>query len=93
MWLRRQIGKRLVLSELDWLIFVWLCGFWPDILHAVSLIRPATIVCWHRAGFRAYWRWRSRPKRGASSGSDRTVSADLGDELSQPTVGCTKDAR
>lgn len=62
--LRRQLPKRLVLSGLDRLIFVWLYRVYPGIIRAVTIIRPATIVRWHRVGFRAYWTWRSRPRWG-----------------------------
>ena len=62
--LRRQMPKRLVLSGLDRLIFVWVYRVYPSLVRAVSIIRPETIVRWHRAGFRTYWRWRSRPGWG-----------------------------
>jgi transposase InsO family protein len=62
--LRRQVPKRLALSGLDRLVFVWIHRLFPGVARAVTLIRPATIVRWHRAGFRAYWRWRSRPSWG-----------------------------
>ena len=62
--LRRQTRRRLVLSGLDRLIFVWLYRIWPEILTAISIIRPETVVRWQRAGFHGYWRWRSRAKWG-----------------------------
>ena len=33
-------------------------------LKAITVIRPETLVRWHRAGFRRYWRWKSRPLGG-----------------------------
>ena len=36
----------------------------PDVRDALAVVRPETVIRWHRAGFRAYWRWRSRPRRG-----------------------------
>ena len=33
-------------------------------LDAVKIVRPETVIRWHRAGFRAYWRWKSRPRSG-----------------------------
>lgn len=62
--LRRQIPKRLVLSSLDRFVFVWIHRLFPSAAGSLALIRPETIVRWHRAGFRAYWRWRSRPRWG-----------------------------
>ena len=62
--LRRHLPQRLVLSSVDRLVFVWLYRVWPGILNTVLLVRPESVIRWHRAGFRAYWRWRSRPKWG-----------------------------
>jgi hypothetical protein len=39
---------------------VWLYRIWPQVLNAMVLVKPATVVQWHRKGFRRYWRWRSR---------------------------------
>ncbi len=36
----------------------------PSILQVLTIIRPETLVRWHRAGFRCYWRWKSRPQGG-----------------------------
>src|SRR4051794_3574959 len=48
----------------DRFIFVWLCRLAPTVLDAVTIVRPETIVRWHRAGFRAFWRWKSRSRVG-----------------------------
>ena len=34
--------------------------FWPSLLGMAQVVEPATILRWHRAGFRSYWRWKSR---------------------------------
>jgi hypothetical protein len=34
----------------------------PGVLDALKIVRPETVIRWHRAGFRAYWRWKSRPR-------------------------------
>ena len=62
--LRRQVPKRLALGGLDRLLFVWIYRLFPSVARSVTLIRPETIVRWHRAGFRAHWRWVSRPRWG-----------------------------
>jgi hypothetical protein len=56
--LRRQHPSRPQLSSLDRLLWVWLYRIWPQVIDAMVLVR------WHRAGFRAYWHWRSRPHGG-----------------------------
>jgi len=62
--LRRTAPKRLRFSAFDRLMFVGLSRLFPEIRDALAVVRPETVVRWHRAGFRAYWRWRSRPRRG-----------------------------
>jgi hypothetical protein len=36
----------------------------PTILNALKMVKPETVVRWHRACFRAYWWWKSRPRGG-----------------------------
>ncbi len=61
--LRRQRPGRLRLFCADRLLWVWLYRIWPQALNAMVLVKPTTVVQWHRKGFRLYWRWRSR-RRG-----------------------------
>jgi putative transposase len=58
--LRRQRPGRPQLSSLDRLLWVWLYRVWPQVIDAMILVKPATVVQWHRRGFRLHWRWRSR---------------------------------
>src|SRR5438270_8270909 len=62
--LRRRAAKRPHLNNTDRFLFVWLYRWFPSVLGAIAIVRPETIVRWHRAGFRAYWRWRSRNRVG-----------------------------
>ena len=62
--LRRKSPNRPALSNVDRLLFVLLSQLVPSTLDALSVIKPATVIRWHRAGFRAYWRWKSRPRGG-----------------------------
>ena len=66
--LRRQRPGRPQLSSLDRLLWVWLYQIWPQVIDTMVLVKPATLVEWHRKGFRLYWHWRSRrpgrPKTG-----------------------------
>jgi hypothetical protein len=61
--LRRQCPGRPRLSPIDRLLWVWLYRLWPRCLEAMVLVKPATVIHWHRQGFRLYWRWRSRSGR------------------------------
>ena len=62
--LRRKSPKRVALSSIDRLLLVGLYRLAPEVLDALKIIRPETLIRWHRAGFRAFWRWRSRPCGG-----------------------------
>jgi hypothetical protein len=70
--LRRSSQKRVTLSSIDRLLLVGLYRLAPGVLDALKIIRPATLLGWHRAGFRAYWRWKSR-----SLGGRPSVPADI----------------
>src|SRR3977135_2608935 len=58
--LRRQHPGRPRLCRADRLLWVWLYRIWPQALHIMVLVKPATVLQWHRKGFRLYWRWRAR---------------------------------
>jgi hypothetical protein len=58
--LRRMSPKRPALNNADRLLFVWLSRLVPTTLATLAVVSPETVIRWHRAGFRAYWRSRSR---------------------------------
>jgi len=62
--LRRRPHGRVRLTNHDRLFFIQLYRWFPAILKVLTIIRPETLVRWHRAGFRGYWRWKSRPRGG-----------------------------
>ena len=62
MVLRRQVGGRVRLTNLDRLFLVRLYHWFPSIRQVLAIVRPETVVRWHRAGFRCYWRWKSRSR-------------------------------
>src|SRR5262249_7256546 len=70
--LRRRMPKRPALTNIDRLLFVWLYRWFPTTVGAVAIVRPETVIRWHRVGFRAYWRGRSRNRVGRPR-----VSAEL----------------
>jgi len=57
--LNRKSPRRGRLRNLDRLVLVWLYRLFPAVLEAVVMVKPETIVRWHRRGFRFYWRWKS----------------------------------
>ncbi len=62
--LRRQSPRCTRLSNPDRLVFVWLYRLCPTVVDAVAIIRPETLIRWHRRGFKAVWRWKSRSRGG-----------------------------
>src|SRR3979409_2559085 len=70
--LRRKLRGRVQLANSDRWFVVQLYRWFPSILKVPTIIRPETLVRWHRAGFRSYWRWKSR-----SLGGRPQIDADL----------------
>jgi hypothetical protein len=68
----RQMHGRVRLTNNDRWFFMQLYRWFPSILQVVWIIRPETLMRWHRAGFRCYWRWKSR-----SSGGRPQIEAGL----------------
>jgi transposase InsO family protein len=62
--LRRKVKGRAQISNNDRWFFIQLYRWFPSILEVLTIIRPETLVRWHKAGFRCYWRWKSRPLGG-----------------------------
>src|SRR6478752_6980257 len=62
--LRRRPHGRVRLTNHDRLFFIQLYRWFPAILMVLTIVRPETLVRWHRAGFRGYWRWKSRSLGG-----------------------------
>src|ERR1700737_2452630 len=62
--LRRRLHGRVRLTNNDRWFLIQLYRWFPSILQVLTIIRPETLVRWHRAGFRCYWRWKARPLGG-----------------------------
>ena len=62
--LHRMVHRRARLTNSDRLFFVQLYRWFPSVLKVITVIRPETLIRWHRAGFRRYWRWKSRSNGG-----------------------------
>src|SRR5437667_12880899 len=62
--LRRTAPKKLCFCAVDRMIFVGLYRLFPKICDALAIVKPDTLVRWHRAGFRSYWRCKSRRRGG-----------------------------
>jgi putative transposase len=74
--LQRSAKKRPKLTPADRLLWVWLSRTWRDWRSALAIVRPETVVAWHRAGFRRFWTWkvrRGQPGRPAISHQIRAL--------------------
>src|SRR5258708_30530516 len=79
--LRRKSRKRLAFSNVDRLVFAGLYRVAPGVLAALKILKPQTVTRCHRAGFRAYLRWQSRPRGGRPK-----TPADIRQLLREMTV-------
>src|SRR6266487_1701435 len=70
--LQRKVRGRVQFTNGDRLFFIQLYRWFPSVLKAIKIIRPETLVRWHRAGFCRYWRWKSR-----NLGGRPQISTDL----------------
>jgi transposase InsO family protein len=60
----RRTPLRVRLRGSDRALLVWMTRLWPSLLGAAQVVQPETILRWHRAGFEAFWRWKSRKRAG-----------------------------
>jgi hypothetical protein len=60
----RRPRQRLRLRGSDRALMVWITRLWPSLLTLARVVQPATILRWHRAGFKTYWRWKSQGRPG-----------------------------
>ena len=79
--LRRRLPGRIRLTNNDRWFFIQLYRWFPSILKVLTIIQPETLVRWHRAGFRYYWRWKSRPGGGRPQ-----IEADLRALISRMSI-------
>ena len=60
----RRGPPRLRLHGSDRALLVWMMRIWPTLLDVSQVVKPETILRWHRSGFEAFWRWKSRNRAG-----------------------------
>src|SRR5215472_9543711 len=61
---RSRRGHKLRLAWADRVLWIWLSRLWNDWRSALLILKPATVIAWHRKGFRRYWSWKSRRREG-----------------------------
>lgn len=60
----RRAQPRLRLRNGDRLLLALMTRLWPSLLGVVKVVQPETVLRWHRAGFRMFWRWKSLRRAG-----------------------------
>src|SRR6476660_5864237 len=60
----RRASPHLRLLGSDRALLTWMTRLWPSLIGAVQVVQPETVLRWHRAGFRMFWRWKSRNRAG-----------------------------
>ena len=70
--LERSRPQRLTLTRADRLLWVWVSRLWKDWRRGLVIVKPDTVIRWHRNGFRLFWTWKSRRRLGRP-----TVSPDV----------------
>jgi putative transposase len=78
---RSNRGRRLRLRVFDRLFWVWLSRLWRGWQSALLIVKPETVIAWHRKGFRLYWAWKSRHRQGRPN-----VSAEIRDLIRKMSV-------
>jgi putative transposase len=99
--LRHQIGvlqrssrKRPKLTPADRLLWVWLSRIWRDWRPALAIVKPETVLAWHRAGFRRFWTWKvRRGQPGRPVHLTRDPRSDPQDVPREFRLGCTPHPR
>src|SRR5215472_4923768 len=87
MVLRRRLQGRIRLTNHDRWFLIQLYRWFPSILSVLTIVRPETLVRWHRAGFRCYWRWKSRSSGGRPQIDTELARVDPADQHRQSTLG------
>jgi Integrase core domain len=88
--LQQRVPPRPRLRWLDRALFIWLYRRCPCILNAVTIVRPETVLRWHRRGFAAYWRWKSRSPGGRPRIAKEVRELIRRMSLENPVWGATK---
>jgi hypothetical protein len=95
--LRHQLGvvnrsrrPRLRFTAADRRLWVWLSRSWCGWRSAAHIVKPETVIAWHRRGFRLFWTWKSRLGRRCAT---RRSCPDWRDVHHESAVGCASDSR
>src|SRR6267143_7246034 len=87
---RSSRGHKLRLSSADRALWVWLSHLWAEWRSALIIVKPETVIAWHRKGFRLYWAWKSRQRGGRPSVSGEVRDLIRRMSLANPRWGAPR---
>jgi putative transposase len=73
--LKRTAGRS-QLTRCDRLLWIWLARVWRGWRDAIMIVKPATVIGWHRRGCLLVWSWKSRRRFGRPPDFARGLCAD-----------------
>jgi hypothetical protein len=91
--LQRSRPQRIRLTAADRALWIWLSRIWSGWSTATMLVKPATVVAWHRQGFRLFWTWKSEASSGPPEDPDGGSLVDPNDVRGQSALGRAADSR
>src|SRR5260370_35573480 len=91
--LQRKVHGLGGFTKNDRLFFIQLYRCFPSVLKAITIIRPETLVRWHRAGFRRYWRWKIGVTWRPAADRHGPTRADPSNEHRERALGRTAHPR
>jgi putative transposase len=87
---RSNRSRKLRLGVADRLLWVWLSQLWSGWRSALRIVKPETVIAWHRKGFRLYWNWKSRHPQGRPSISREVIDLIRRMSLANPRWGAPR---
>ena len=87
---RSTRAHKVRLTPSDRFLWVWLSRLWRGWRSALVILKPETVVAWHRRGFRLYWRWKSRHPQGRPSLSREVIDLIRRMSLANPRWGALR---
>jgi len=87
---RSEHSRKLRLGVADRLLWSWLSQLWNEWRSALVIVRPETVIAWHRRGFRLFWSWKSRHSQGRPSIQSEVIGLIRKMSIANPRWGAPR---
>jgi hypothetical protein len=87
---RSRRSHKVQLGVADRIFWVWLSQLWNGWRSALAIVKPETVIAWHRRGFRLYWSWKSRHRQGRPSVSREVIDLIRKMSMANPRWGAPR---